>query len=150
MTLNPGQVDFGVVNRSTRPKVELTLTYAGGQADWAVTEMKTISDHVVAELERDRAGRPAGQVNYQLTATLKPSAPVGFFKDEITLETNDPSSPTHPGLGLGRRPVQRGRLALGDQPRHGQGRARRSRRRSWSARRQPFKLDGDQARPGPT
>jgi hypothetical protein len=95
LTLNPGQADFGVVNRSTRPKVELMLTYVGGQPDWAVQKMATISDHVVAEL-RETGRSPGGQVNYQLTATLKPSAPVGFFKDEITLETNDPSSPKFP------------------------------------------------------
>ena len=95
VTLNPGQVDFGVVNRSKGPKLELALTYAGGQANWAVTEMKTISDHVVAEL-REQGRSPGGQVNYVLTATLKPSAPVGVFKDQITLRTNDPSSPTIP------------------------------------------------------
>jgi hypothetical protein len=93
--LNPGQVDFGVVNRSNRPKVELTLAYSGAQVDWAVTEMKTISDHMVAEL-REQGRSPGGQVNYLLTATLKSSAPVGIFKDEITLKTNDPSSPTIP------------------------------------------------------
>jgi hypothetical protein len=93
--LNPGQVDFGVVNRSTRPKVELSLAYSGGQADWAVSSMRTISDHIVAEL-RELGRSPGGQVNYQLTATLKPSAPIGFFKDEITLKTNDPTSPSIP------------------------------------------------------
>lgn len=95
LTLNPGQVDFGVVNRSSRPKIELSMSYVGGQPDWAVQKMGTISDHVFAELKE--AGRsPGGQVNYQLTATLKPSAPVGFFKDEITLETNDPTGPKIP------------------------------------------------------
>jgi hypothetical protein len=95
LTLTPGQIDFGVVNRSARPKVELALTYAGGQPDWAVQKMGTITDHIVAELKE--VGRsPGGQVNYQLSALLKPSAPVGFFKDEITLETNDPSGPKVP------------------------------------------------------
>ncbi len=50
---------------------------------------------MVAEL-REQGRSAGGQVNYVLTATLKPSAPVGFFKDEITLKTNDPSSPTIP------------------------------------------------------
>jgi len=95
LTLTPGQVDFGIVNRSTRPKLELNLAYAGGRADWAVTEMGTISDHIVAEL-REQGRSPGGQVNYLLTATLKPSAPIGFFKDEITLKTNDPDSPKVP------------------------------------------------------
>jgi len=95
LVLNPGQVDFGIVNRSARPKVELTLTYAGGRADWAIAEMGTISDHIVAEL-REQGRSAGGQVNYLLSATLKPSAPVGFFKDEITLKTNDPDSPKIP------------------------------------------------------
>ena len=93
--LTPGQVDFGTVNRAGKPKVEIALTYSGGQPNWAVTEMKTVSDHVVAEL-REQGRSPGGQVNYALTATLKPSAPIGIFKDEITLKTNDPSSPTIP------------------------------------------------------
>ena len=95
MTLNPGQVDFGVVNRSKGPKLEMTLTYAGAQPNWAVTEMRTISDHVEAKLvEQGRS--PGGQVTYQLSTLLKPSAPIGMFKDEITIKTNDPASPTIP------------------------------------------------------
>ncbi len=95
LTLNPGQVDFGVVNRSKGPKVELTLTYAGTQADWAVTDMRTISDHFVAELS-ELSRSPGGPATYRLTATLRPSAAVGFLKDEITLKTNDPTGPTVP------------------------------------------------------
>jgi len=95
LTLTPGQVDFGVANRSASPSVSLNLSYVGGQPDWAITEMKTISDHVVAEL-REVGRSPGGSVSYALTATLKPSAPVGFFKDEITLKTNDRSGPTIP------------------------------------------------------
>jgi len=95
LTLVPGQIDFGVANRSTSPSVSLNLTYAGSQPDWAIHEMKTISDHVVAKLQ-EQGRSPGGQVNYVLTATLKPSAPIGYFKDEITLKTNDPTSPTIP------------------------------------------------------
>jgi hypothetical protein len=95
VTLNPGQVDFGVVNRSKEPKLDLSLAYTGPVANWAVTEMKTISDHIVAEL-KEQGRSPGGQVTYALSVALKPSAPIGVFKDEITLKTNDPSSPTIP------------------------------------------------------
>ena len=95
LTLIPGQVDFGVANRSAGPSVTLTLSYVGGQPNWAITEMKTISDHITAKLE-EQGRSPSGQVNYLLTTTLKPSAPIGFFRDEITLKTNDPSSPSIP------------------------------------------------------
>ncbi|WZO97138.1 DUF1573 domain-containing protein [Isosphaeraceae bacterium EP7] len=95
LTLNPGLVDFGVVTRTSKPMVALNLTYAGGQPDWAITKMETIDSHVTAKLQE--VGRsPGGQVQYVLSATLNPSVPGGFFKDAITLHTNDPKSPTIP------------------------------------------------------
>ncbi len=93
--LNPGQVDFGVVQRGTSPSKVLTLTYAGGRSDWEVQKMNTISSALIAKLEP--LGRtPEGYSQYRLTATLDPKTPIGFFKDEIAIATNDPSSPTLP------------------------------------------------------
>lgn len=95
LALNPGQVDFGNVQRSSNPKVTLNLSYAGGQPNWGVTRMQTRSAHVSAKLQE--LGRTQdGQLQYQLVATLKPTVDSGYFKDEITLYTNDPSSPTIP------------------------------------------------------
>jgi hypothetical protein len=95
LVLNPGQVDFGNVQRAANPTVALSLAYAGGLPNWGVLKMQTRSDHITAKLHE--AGRTYdGQLQYTLTATLKPSVPNGYFKDEITLTTNDPSSPTIP------------------------------------------------------
>lgn len=95
LTLTPGEVQFGVVNRSAGKTEELTLTYVGQQPDWAITRMQTLSPNVTARLtEQPRsAGSPT---TYSLAVTLNPSAPVGILKDEITLFTNDPTSPTVP------------------------------------------------------
>jgi Protein of unknown function (DUF1573) len=95
VTLIPGQVDFGIVPRASKPSLTLTLTYSGGQPDWAVTRMQTMSALVSAQL-RELGRSPGGQVQYQLTATLDPAASPGFVKDEISLLTNDPSSPRIP------------------------------------------------------
>jgi len=95
ITLTPGQADFGVVNRSNGPKVDLTLAYNGSQANWAVTGMNTVSPHVSAKLT-PQARSAGGPMTYQLAATLDASTPIGFFKDEITLITNDPTSPKIP------------------------------------------------------
>ena len=92
--VNPGQADFQVVSRGSAQSVTMTLNYYGGQTGWGVTKMITQSPHVVARIEQQ--SRTDGQVSYLLTATLKPTVPTGFFKDEITLHTNDPSSPTIP------------------------------------------------------
>ena len=100
--------------------------------NWAVTEMKTISDHIVAEL-RETGRSPGGQVSYALTATLKASAPIGIFKDEITLKTNDPSSPSIPVSVSA--VVQSNVIVSPSVINFGTSRpGRRSRRRSWSAR----------------
>lgn len=95
ITLLPGQVDFGTVQRAASPKVSLQLNYAGGDPNWQVTKMKTQSHHVKAEL-KPLGSTGDGQQQFLLTATLQPSVPNGYFKDEITLETNDPSGANIP------------------------------------------------------
>ncbi len=92
---NPGQVDFGIVQRTAQPTVSLTMSYTGGQPNWGVTRMVTQSTHVTAKVQ-EQARSADGQVTYRLTTTLKPTVPSGYFKDEITLFTNDPSTPTIP------------------------------------------------------
>lgn len=93
--LTPGSVDLGVVPRGTSRSQSLVLSYQGGKPDWSITRLNTISEHVSAELRE--AGRGAnGSVQYRLTTTLQPTAPTGYFRDEVTLTTNDPASPTIP------------------------------------------------------
>ena len=50
-----------------------------------------------AKVRRGRAQR-ASKVAYELTVTLKPTAPAGPLRDEIRIVTNDASSPTVPVL----------------------------------------------------
>lgn len=98
ITLNPGVADFGIVPRSSvggKPTMTLALTYAGGVPNWGITRIQTQSSSVsVRSQELGRSG--SGQVQYNLTATLDPSALNGFVKDEITLFTNDPTGQTIP------------------------------------------------------
>lgn len=96
LVANPGSIDFGVVNRAGEPKVTIRVSYAGGRPDWAITKMQTISGNVVARaVELSRS--PGGTVEYEITATLKPSGvQPGYFKDEVTLHTNDEATPKFP------------------------------------------------------
>jgi hypothetical protein len=96
IVMNPGQIDFGIVKRSDKlPSSTLTLTYAGGRSDWEVKQMKTQSAKLTSMLQE--VNRTVdGQINFNLTATLQPGVPNGYFKDEITLITNDPTSPNIP------------------------------------------------------
>lgn len=96
INMNPGQIDFGTVRRSAKlPTSSMTMTYAGGRSDWDILKMKTQTDRVKAEAKE--IGHTAdGQTNWLITATLQPSVPNGYFKDEITLITNDTPAQTIP------------------------------------------------------
>jgi hypothetical protein len=69
--------------------MNLTLNYFGGTPNWGITEVKTISPNLQATAKE--ISRSGGAVQYQLAATLEPTTPAGYFKDEITLVTNDGS-----------------------------------------------------------
>jgi hypothetical protein len=95
IVLNPGQIDFGIVRHATKPTVTLTMNYTGGRPDFAVSRMQTRSGDVTAKVQE--LGRSAdGTAQFLLTANLNPSAANGFFRDEVTLFTNDPAIPTIP------------------------------------------------------
>lgn len=95
-TVTPGYVEFGPVLRNTKPRATLTLNYHGRNPDFQVTELKTISAALTAELKT--LGRTTtGALQYQLSAELSPEAlRDGRFKDEITLVTTDPAMPRIP------------------------------------------------------
>ena len=95
ISLDPGVADFGILVRGTTPQVVMNLRYVGGQQNWQITGAKTISNQVVAEV-KGPIQVAGGGLQYQITATLNSSAPSGYFKDEITLTTNDAASPTIP------------------------------------------------------
>ena len=96
IVMNPGQIDFGGVRRSAKlPSVSLTMTYAGGRSDWDILKMKTQTDRIKAEA-KEISRSADGQINWLITATLQPTVPNGYFKDEITLITNDSPAQTIP------------------------------------------------------
>lgn len=95
IVLNPGQVEFGNVQRGGNHTATLYLTYAGNIPNWGVNKMVTRSSHISAKLE-ELGQSYEGQKQYSLNVKLNPSVPNGYFKDEITAWTNDPSSPTIP------------------------------------------------------
>src|SRR5262249_29456340 len=96
IVMNPGQFDFGIWRRSAKaPTSALTLTYAGGRPDWDIVQMKTQTDRVKAEA-REVSRSADGQIHWQITATLQPGIPNGYFKDQVTLITNDSPAQTIP------------------------------------------------------
>ena len=92
--LTPGQVDFGQVNRTDGPSQVLSLQYLGGNQDFKITGSHHISPRLKVRITEQ--SRAAGQATYQLSATLTADSKLGFYKDQITLKTNDPASPEIP------------------------------------------------------
>jgi len=93
--LNPGQVDFGSIRHSSSPSVTLTLSYHGGRPDFAISRMQTRSGEVTAKVQKGGASAD-GSTQFLLTASLSPKVDNGFFRDQVTLFTNDPAIPTIP------------------------------------------------------
>jgi hypothetical protein len=92
---NPGQINFGVVQRGQSAEQTIEVEYAG-VLDWRVAEVDTGSAPVNVAIEEMYRGQ--GRVGYRLRTTLKPDAPAGLVKHEIFLKTSDPASPLVPVL----------------------------------------------------
>lgn len=94
VVFNPGEIDFGAVNRGQTASRPIDVEYAGS-FDWRVVEIVKSStspfELQVQELPRKVTTFPTK--GYRITATLKPNAPAGPFKQEVILKTNDPASP---------------------------------------------------------
>ena len=95
--LTPGNFDFGIVPHNTKQSRTATLNYYGGKPGWRVTGIElTNNDSLVVEAQPTGTPSNGGSLQYVITATLDPSVPNGYFKDQINLITNDPSAPKIP------------------------------------------------------
>ena len=92
----PGALDFGVVRRADKPATAaLTFTYSGGRSNWEIADMKTQTAGVKA-LAKEVARTADGRIQWSVSATLQTGLATGYFKDEITLITNDTPPQTIP------------------------------------------------------
>jgi Protein of unknown function (DUF1573) len=95
VVLNPGQLNFGVVPQGQSTAQMIDVEYAG-VLDWRVSDV--VTNGVPVDVTYEELYRRPGQVGYRIRATLKPDAAPGHLKQELTLKTNDPTSPTVPVL----------------------------------------------------
>ena len=93
IVLVPGEVNFGAVDLGAGAEKRVAINYAG-RADWNITQAKPGNSNLTVQLlEKSRAN---GLVNYELVVTLKPAAPAGSLRDQITLVTDDINNPQIP------------------------------------------------------
>lgn len=95
VVLTPGAANFGAVDHGAGSKRSIDIAYAG-RADWKIRDVKIGSKFLAKEIVETR--RAGGQVNYRLTLTLDPKAPVGSIREQIVLVTDDANSPFIPIL----------------------------------------------------
>ncbi len=97
VVLQPGSVNFGSVAPKKGDVQRIVLSYAG-RPDWHLLSAKCKSPHLDTELkETSRINNgPASTINYELTVSLKDTAPVGQLRDQLVLTTDDANNPQIP------------------------------------------------------
>jgi hypothetical protein len=90
VTVIPEGLAFGRVKRGGTPTSNVTISFLG-HGGWQIVGTKSDSNYIqtsVKELRRD-----AGEVSYQLTATVRPDAPPGKWYTDVWVQTNNPATP---------------------------------------------------------
>jgi len=87
IVLNPGSVNFGSVESGRGWQKTIQVSHSS-LPSWRVTDAKSTSGHLDVSVAKSNRGSSS----YELTVTLKPTAPVGDFRDQVVLSTGDRTS----------------------------------------------------------
>ncbi len=86
VVFSPGAIAFSTVDEGEIREQTVTVSYAG-RANWSIVDVTNGNDHFEVELSEISRGR--GKVSYRLLVRLKDDVPAGYFKDQLTVVTND-------------------------------------------------------------
>lgn len=89
IVVQPESVCFGSVVQGSGASQKATIDYAG-RGDWRIEKVQSTNPHL--EARAVESARGGGRVGYNLEVKLKKTAPVGYFRDQLILVTNDPST----------------------------------------------------------
>jgi hypothetical protein len=90
VSVSPDTLAFGRTKRGTSPTASVTVSFAGN-GQWQVVGIASESNYVVTGMREVR--RDGAEVAYELSARLRPDAPVGKWYTDIWLRTNNPTTP---------------------------------------------------------
>jgi len=99
LVLTPGGARFGTVTRGAGAEQTIDVAYAG-RGNWRIKDIINKNPNIETQLVETR--RDATNVNYKLTVALKEGAPVGDFREQLTLVTDEAGNPYIPFLIEGR------------------------------------------------
>src|SRR5436190_1999692 len=91
----PLDITSMTVPRGQTPTSTIDVEYAG-TFDWKAS--KVVATGLPGTATFEEQYRRPGQVGYRVIVKMSPDAPSGPFKQEIRLETNDPTTPSIPIL----------------------------------------------------
>ena len=115
VVMQPGLIDFGEVEQGASARRAVEILYAG-KKDWDITMVRTGNPFLKVSIHETM--RRSGRVAYELAVELQPSAPSGYLRDAVILETNDREQRSIPlsveGKVLSPLVISPGTLFLGD------------------------------------
>jgi hypothetical protein len=90
VTVTPDTLAFGLTKRGSSPIANVNVAFLGdGQSQ--ILDARSDSNYVQTAVQEVR--RQDGEVGYQLTARLRPDAPVGKWYTDVWLTTNNATMP---------------------------------------------------------
>jgi hypothetical protein len=95
VVLTPGSAEFGSIPKGAEQTRKISVAYAG-RDDWQIREVVSKNPNIAVKL--DETARGEGRVSYELTVSIKGSAPIGDLRDQLTLLTDDAGNPQIPVL----------------------------------------------------
>lgn len=93
MVFSPGSIEFGKLNHGQSHEQSAKIMYAG-RDDWSVVDVLSNSPWMTVKVKLNDRGPQ--RATYEVFVTLDPTAPAGFFQDEIIVVTNDRAMPRVP------------------------------------------------------
>jgi hypothetical protein len=95
VVFTPGSVNFSDAKVGEESIVPIEISYAGRDT-WAITDVRSKNGHLGVELVETHRG--SGRVDYRMMVKLRPTAPAGTLRDEISIITNDATQQSIPLL----------------------------------------------------
>lgn len=90
LVVTPDSLAFGVVKKGVGPDKAVNITFYGNNFT-QITEVKTDSNYIQASVKE--GPRQFTQVDYTLTAKIRPDTPAGRWYSDVWLTTNNPAIP---------------------------------------------------------
>ena len=86
--IQPGAISFGSIDQGQAGEQRARVRYHG-MRDWKLVEVRGVNEFFNVEL---KTVNNVGARVYDVVARLKDNTPIGYFRDQITLVTNDSRS----------------------------------------------------------